>query len=211
MTFIKYCGITNYEDAKAALDVGADALGFNFYTRSPRYVSPLQAQLIVRRLPASVWFVGVFVDATRRDIEGIARSAGLDSLQFHGNEPEELLDGWDSWRVLRAMRLKSGVTAEELRAVAGTAEYLLLDSFSTTAFGGTGVQIDAETLQRVQEAGLFSKTFLSGGITPENVEEKVRNYRPFAVDVASGIESAPGKKDIGKMKAFADAVRKANS
>lgn len=203
MTKIKFCGITSYDDAKFALDLGVDALGFNFCQRSPRYINPNQAQTIVRRLPPVAWFVGVFVNEQKEVIEKVARMVPLDTLQFHGEESLEDCLAWKEWRVLRAVRLPLHQGGQVLSGV----DHLLFDAFDSGAHGGTGKTVADEELQKLFLTGHLKNAFLAGGLTPENVRDKVSQFRPFGVDVASGIEISPGKKDQQKMKLFVEEVR----
>lgn len=207
MTFVKFCGLTHYEDARDAIDLGVDALGFNFYPSSPRSLSVPDAQTIVRRLPPDVWRVGVFVNYTKEQVQQIAREVGLDTLQFHGDEDISFLDGWEQWRTIRAVRLGKGsrVTLAEIKVAQGKADHLLFDSFSAEQFGGTGEQISEN--QTAQFKTLLSSSLLAGGITPENVAQKIAQYAPWGIDVASGIEAAPGKKSFAKMKKLMDEVK----
>ena len=209
MAKIKFCGITTLDDAEAAVDAGADYLGFNFYPRSPRAISKVDAQTIVRALPASVPTVGVFVDASKAEVEDIARGVGLSMLQFHGNESAEFCQQWESWTVLKALRLGNPETDPQLELFAAIADYLLFDAFADGVHGGTGREIPdvllADAFSRVPK----ERVFLAGGITPENVEQKIRTYQPFAVDTASGIERAPGRKSLQLMMAFSSAVSRA--
>jgi phosphoribosylanthranilate isomerase len=207
MTFVKFCGITNYEDAKDAIDLGVDALGFNFYPSSPRYISVPDAQTIVRRLPPSIWRVGVFVNYSKEQIQQIAREVGLCTLQFHGDEPDSFLDGWEQWRTIRAIRLGGGaeISLREIHSASSKVDRLLFDSFSPDQFGGTGEQIQAGDIQNSEGddlATVIKDSFLAGGITPENVVEKIEAFSPWGIDVASGIEVTAGKKSYEKMQSL---------
>jgi len=207
MTFVKYCGITNFEDAKDAIDLGVDALGFNFYAGSSRSISVPDAQTIVRRLPPKVWMVGVFVNHTRSQVEQIARQVGLDTLQFHGDEDAEFCSGWDEWRTIKAIRLgkESEVSIESISAYEQQVDHLLFDSFSKENYGGTGEQI--KDSKELNLKSLVSNAMLAGGITPENAKEKIEQFSPWGLDVASGVEVMPGKKSFEKMKNLLDSVR----
>ncbi len=207
MTKIKFCGITSLDDAEAAIDLGADMLGFNFYPRSARAISRLDAQTIVRALPASVQTFGVFVNAERAEVSEIARSVGLSGLQFHGDESLEYCQGWDTWTVIKALRLGNPETDPQIEIFATLADYLLLDRFSEEAYGGTGEEVGEAQLEEVFSKVAKEKLIIAGGLTPENVGEKVRKYQPYAVDTASGIERAPGRKSLQLMSAFCAAVR----
>lgn len=200
---VKICGITRIEDALAAVAAGADALGFVFYAQSPRAVEPEQAAGIIRRLPPFVTTVGLFVNEARTRIEEVTRYCGLDMVQLHGDEsPEECrIPGR---RVVKALRVRD---AESLKAagrydVAG----LLLDAWSGEVYGGSGQTFDWTLLRNFASR---RPVILAGGLTPDNVGEAIRSVRPFAVDVSSGVEAAPGRKDPRKIRAFIDVVNKA--
>ena len=207
MTQIKICGLTNLEDAKTALKLGANALGFNFFETSSRCVSPPEAQAIVRRLPPQSWLVGVFVNQSRDEVERIARQVGLDTLQFHGDEDVDFCTGWNEWRVIKAVRLKDDTSVDELRGYKNAADYLLFDRFDRATRGGTGKEIDSEILDRFKDTGLFDQAFLAGGLNPDNVAAKVAEYRPFGVDVATGVEAEPGRKDNDLVQRFISSVQ----
>lgn len=204
MTKVKICGITTYDDAKLALDLGADALGFNFVKASKRYISPVDAQVIVRRLPPGAWRTGVFVNEDRAEVERIARIAALDTLQFHGEESPEYCRGWKEWRVVKALRIGPAAAFADASAYADV-DHFLLDRYSATTHGGTGELIPDTDLARL---GIdLSRVFLAGGLNPDNVGERISRYRPFGVDVASGVESEPGKKDPVLLERFIAASR----
>ena len=204
MTKIKICGIKTYDDAKKALDLGADALGFNFVKRSPRYLSPADAQVIVRRLPPSAWYTGVFFNASREEVLDIARLVPLDTLQFHGEETPEYCTDWNEWRVIKSFRIGAGGPDLDIAAYAA-ADFFLFDSYTSKVPGGTGELIPDELLPAFETH--LAKSFLAGGLRPENVAARVESFKPFGVDVASGVESAPGKKDPDLMESFVAAVR----
>ena len=222
MTWIKFCGITSYEDARLALDLGVEALGFNFYSKSPRYIGPGAAQAVIRRLPKTAAIVGIFVDTPAEQIETIARSAPLDTLQFHGGTepPAGLLTA--EWRAILAIPVTDGdseadryaALLDRVKRIEQTyrskIEHLLFDYRAGTGqFGGTGQQISPEILKRLAADGVLKNGIISGGLNSENCAGIVSAFRPFGVDVSSGIESAPGKKDPEKMRRFAAAVRAA--
>ncbi len=194
---VKICGITNVADALAAAQSGADALGFVFHEGSPRYVSPEVACAIVRELPPFVVKVGVFVNAPDDLVVEAARRCGLNILQFHGDElPEQCLQyGLMS---MKAFRING---PESLTALASyPTDAWLLDAYSATQFGGTGECFNWDLAIEARKSG--RPIFLAGGLTPENVAEAVRRVQPYGVDVSSGVESAPGKKDHVKVAAF---------
>lgn len=207
MTKIKYCGITSLEDAELAIGAGATALGFNFYPPSPRYIDPQKAQSITRILPPAIWRVGVFVNESKESIERIARTTALSHLQFHGDETPEFCNGWKSWEVIKAIRLKEPSDLQKRDLYEDVVEYFLFDYFDAKEFGGTGKVLSEELLEALQKKNVFQRAFLAGGLTPENISLLVSRLKPFGVDVASGIESSPGKKDPHKMMCFAENVR----
>jgi phosphoribosylanthranilate isomerase len=201
-TRVKICGITNLADAQAAVEAGADALGFNFYEKSPRYVSLKTAAAISKQLPPFVMRVGVFVDAEADFVLRAIGEVGLTMLQFHGDEPPEFCTQFGLMS-MKAFRIRDEKSLDELPKYQTDA--FLLDAYSVEARGGTGEKFNWDLAVESQK---FNKPiFLAGGLTPENVAEAVRKVRPFAVDVSSGVESAPGKKDHAKMKAFIAATK----
>ena len=197
MVKVKICGITNLDDALAAVKAGADALGFVFYEKSPRYITPVEARLIIRRLPKRVLSVGVFVNAREATIRRIARECGLDMLQFHGSESPEFCARFTGARVIKAFRIKDRAAAARATRYATFAR--LFDSCAGTAFGGTGKQFDWSLAAPGRAAGVF---FLSGGLDAGTVRRAVASVRPQWVDVSSGVEAAPGKKDHARMRDF---------
>jgi phosphoribosylanthranilate isomerase len=207
MPKIKVCGITSYGDAKAAFDLGVDALGFNFYPQSPRYIEPKAAAEIIKKLPRMIWLVGVFVNLEQKEVLRIAHKVGLDTLQFHGDEDEEYVSVFEDWRTIKALRLGAELPVKRIADFTEVVDYLLYDKFDPLAFGGTGQQIDQVILDQLKTQGLFARAFLSGGITPQNAAAKIDAYQPIGIDVASGVETEPGKKDLEKMKALVEAVR----
>jgi len=203
---VKICGITNWPDARRAIEAGADFLGFNFYAGSPRYIEPAKAWRIVRRMPKRVGAVGVFVDESEGKMAEIARSVGLARLQLHGNESPAVVRRLSrSFFVIKAVRVRKSFRAKQLSRFKD-AKALLLDSFDAKQRGGTGKTFDWRAAGRVN-GGV--KIFLAGGITPENVGAAIRITKPYAVDVCSGVEAKPGKKDAKLLKAFMRAVEKA--
>jgi phosphoribosylanthranilate isomerase len=192
---VKICGVCRLEDARAAVAFGADFLGLNFHAASPRCVTAEMAEEIAAAVPGTP-LVGVFVDAPRAEVEEIAARVGLAALQFHGDEVPGYCAGWP-WRVIKAIRARPGVDlAAEGRRYA--ADYLLVDSFVAGRPGGTGVALDPAAAAGLPAARLF----VAGGLRPETVAGVVRALRPFAVDVASGVEDGPGRKDHGKLEDF---------
>lgn len=201
-TKIKICGITNPTDALAAVEAGADALGFIFYDRSPRYVSLKAAVEISRQLPPFVMRVGVFVNAEEGLILRAIGEAGLTMLQFHGDEAPEFCRQFGLMS-MKAFRVHGPETLDQIPRY--DTEAYLLDAFSSAALGGTGERFNWDL---AVEARKFGKPiFLAGGLTPENVAGAIRKVGPFGVDVSSGVESAPGRKDHAKVKAFIAAAK----
>ena len=192
---VKVCGITNLDDALAAVDAGAAALGFNFYSRSPRHIAPQSAADIIVKLPALVRTVGVFVNETRERITAIAKDVGLNTLQFHGDEDADSCRGWTQ-EVIKAIRVHDRQAALEAQTYA--VDFILADAYVEGEFGGTGQRIATELLADFDR----SRLILAGGLTPDNVAQAVQAVRPFGVDVASGVESAPGKKDWNLLRRF---------
>jgi phosphoribosylanthranilate isomerase len=201
-TRVKICGITNLADAQTAVEAGADALGFNFYDKSPRFVTLQRAAAISKQLPPFIMRVGVFVNAPEDLVVRAIGEGNLGLLQFHGDEPPEFCTQFGLMS-MKAFRIRDAETLKEI-AKYSTDAYLL-DAYSPEARGGTGVKFNWDLALEAQKFG--KPIFLAGGLTPENVAEAVRRVRPFGVDVASGVESAPGKKDHHKVRDFIAAVR----
>ncbi|MFO0773642.1 MAG: phosphoribosylanthranilate isomerase [Nitrospiraceae bacterium] len=209
MVAVKICGITNEADAAVAVDAGADALGFVCYRKSPRYVEPNVIKAIVSRLPPFVLPVGVFVNETAQTVRSLLDDTGLMLAQLHGDESATYCEQLGR-PALKAFRLKdrSGFLAlAEYRGRAGIRGFLV-DAYSESAYGGTGQTIDWSLAAEVAKA---MTVLLAGGLTPENVGDAIRAVRPYGVDVSSGVEIAPGKKDHAKVRAFVDAVRLVSS
>ncbi len=198
---IKICGITRLEDALAAVGLGADALGFNFWPGSKRYVTPATAWEIVRRLPPFVTPVGVFVNQPDSEMIGIAKETGMRVLQLHGDEPPALCLSLP-FPVVKAVRVDAVKTLAALASYEVAA--FLLDT-PTRGYGGSGTPFDWSLAEGVSE---IAPIILAGGLTPENVAEAVRAVRPWAVDVASGVELSPGVKDPDKLARFIANARK---
>lgn len=203
---VKLCGITRLEDALVAIEAGADALGFVFHPPSPRYIQPEDAAEIIARLPAFVATVGVFVDRPAEVVRQIARTARLGTAQLHGAESPEYCESL-GLRYIKAFRLREESDLEQLAAY-GPGKEFLLDSFSASAEGGTGQAFD---WRWAKAAARYGRIVLAGGLTPENVAAAIRVARPAAVDLSSGVESAPGIKDHARVRAFLRAVRETES
>ena len=196
---VKICGITRAEDARLAASLGATAIGFIFWPSSPRAISPLRARAIVDALPASVTTVGVFVNAGRDEIEAAADEANLQAVQLHGDETPELARSL-SRRVIKAITL-AGDIDERVNEWPGT--MLLLDAHDAAKRGGTGRVIDWDRAAAIARA---HDIILAGGLGPANVADAVARVRPAGIDVSSGVESSPGIKDPGKLRALFDAL-----
>jgi phosphoribosylanthranilate isomerase len=201
---VKICGITSVPDALAAIEAGADALGFMFCEASPRFLKPEEAAAIIRALPPFVSRVGVFVNPTEADVRSAITRCGIDTLQFHGEEPAEFCRQF-GLNVIKAFRVRDAGSLERTRDYAS--ETWLLDSYTSGRHGGTGAVFNWELA--ADAARRHAWVILAGGLTPENVAQAVRTVRPFAVDVSSGVESAPARKDADKMRAFIAAARSA--
>ncbi len=202
---IKFCGITSLEDARAAIDAGADYLGFNFYPPSPRSITPEACaqitSVLVREFP-QVQLVGVFVNMPVAEVKAILASCSLRIAQFHGDESPGMLASL-SGRAFKAFR---GVPVDVTGYARGEAPALLIDASVVGEYGGTGITADWSA------AAALARRFpilLAGGLTPENVGAAIERVHPWGVDTASGVESAPGKKNTTKMKAFVEEVKRA--
>lgn len=207
MVRVKICGITNWPDARLACDAGADALGFNFYPPSPRSVSPAAAWAIRRRLPPFVEAVGVFVNWEPAVVASLSESLRLHAAQLHGEEsPEVVAAVARRIGVIKAFRVDSNFSPARL-ANYRAAKAFLLDGTRTGQYGGTGRTSDWRLARRAAHSRLI---ILAGGLTPGNVADAIRAVRPYAVDVASGVESRPGKKDPGKLREFLRETQRAS-
>jgi len=203
---VKICGITNWTDARRAVEAGAQFLGFNFYRPSPRYIQPAAARRIIRRLPDGIATVGVFVNESEANMLATARRVGLDYLQLHGDEvPEQVARLKREIPVIKAVRVRDSFRPKQLDAF-GRASAILLDGFDARRHGGTGKTFNWN-LARGSNGS--RRIFLAGGLTPENVAEAIRVARPYAVDVCSGVEARPGKKDPARIVALMWAVKAA--
>lgn len=205
-TAVKICGITRPEDALAAARAGAHAIGLVFYSKSPRYITPVRAAEIIRVLPPFITTVGLFVDATPGEVRAVLAKAPVSLLQFHGDEPPSFCRGF-GLPYIKAVRVRPGVDLLQYASDYHDAKALLLDAYVEGLHGGSGAAFDWSLIPR----GLPLPVILSGGLTPENVMEAVRIIRPSAVDVSSGVESAKGIKDAHKIAAFIKGVRSGDS
>ena len=200
MTLVKICGITNLADARAAVDAGADALGFNFYRPSPRYISPPEARKIIDQLPHSVLKVGVFVNEGFHSLMDITAEAGLTAVQLHGDESPEYCHELAGTYVIKAFG-----AGDNLQVEAYNVDAIMLDTKDDLLHGGTGRTFDWSIAQRTNQS--VPKLFLAGGLSPENVAEAIATVRPYAVDACSSLEERLGKKNHDRVNAFVRAVR----
>jgi phosphoribosylanthranilate isomerase len=191
---VKICGITNIDDALYAAELDAAALGFIFVKSSPRYIAPRTAQKIIQELPPFIVPVGIFVDVPQQEIIGVIEQTGIKCVQLHGNETPKQLAGFPV-PVYKSFRVDSSFNLEILRRYKGSA--YLLDTKISGELGGTGKTFDWEIAVKAKEYGHI---ILAGGLKPENIIEAVQIVQPYAVDVNSGVEQCPGKKDCGKLK-----------
>lgn len=202
MTRVKVCGITTGEDARRAVDLGADALGFVFYPPSPRYVRPEEAAKIIQALPPFVATVGVFVDRSFEEIDGVVAMCGLTTVQLHGCEAPDFCARFHV-KVIKAFRVRDAELPEDLARYRTDA--LLLDTYRKGIPGGTGIPF---TWEVAVEAKRYGRVILAGGLTCENVQQAIETVRPYAVDVSSGVERSPGEKDPVRLAEF---LRKAKA
>ncbi len=193
---VKICGITNIDDARAAVNFGADALGFVFFPESPRNITVEHAGEIIRALPPFVTTVGVFVNRQPDELRSIIQETGLDAAQLHGTEPPDIC-GQLSGRVIKGIRVKELSDLDPLEHYCVSA--YLLDTYSPDSFGGTGRIFNWDI---AVEAKRYGPIILAGGLTPDNIQDAVEHVRPYAVDVSSGVEAEKGRKDHEKMRLF---------
>jgi phosphoribosylanthranilate isomerase len=201
MTHVKICGVTTVEDTELCVEAGADAIGLNFAPGSPRYLTLETAAAIVAVIPSHVLTVGVFVDADLETLLHYKRSLGLRCLQLHGQEPPELLAELLP-HAYKALRVRGADVLAEAARYPG--EHILLDAYVPGVHGGTGARFDWNL---ARDLGKLRKVTLAGGLNPENVAQAIAVASPFCVDVASGVESSPGRKDPELVNAFVRAAR----
>ena len=204
MVRVKICGITNIDDAKASVAAGCDAIGYVFYKKSERYISPEKAGSISRALPKRAIKVGVFVNSTEKTIKGIAKSCNLDILQFHGDESPEFCRKFKGYKVIKAFRVKGKIDLEKILEYKTFA--YLFDTFAKSKAGGTGKNFDWKLIRHMGE--IKRPIFLSGGLTAENVKKSLEVVKPAWVDVSSSVEIKSGKKDHKKVRGFIKAVKR---
>jgi phosphoribosylanthranilate isomerase len=205
MALVKICGITNLDDALAAVDAGADALGFNFYPRSPRFITPETAAKIIDRLPAEVLTVGVFVNEELDTVEKTASAAEISALQLHGTESREYCKALKGRYLIKVFATGGEFKPETVLDY--DVQAIMLDAFDKNTFGGTGKLSNWSIARKTRE--LFPRLFLAGGLSAENVGEAIERVNPYAVDACTLIERAPGRKDHVRMRAFVAAAHKA--
>jgi phosphoribosylanthranilate isomerase len=203
---LKVCGITSIEDARAAIECGAEYLGFNFYPKSPRYISPQSAQAIIEQLLDEIISVGVFVnEAAPEDVVEILATSRTKMAQLHGDESPDYCRRVGAERVIKALRIDADFNPR--RVLDYPAAAVLLDAYDAKLYGGTGKTANWEV---AREAAKLTKVFLAGGLSPDNVAEAIRAVEPFAVDVNSGVERAPGRKDADKLRRLREELTIAN-
>jgi phosphoribosylanthranilate isomerase len=207
MTWIKICGLRRAEDVAAAVDAGADALGFNFWTGTKRYIDPVEAAPIIRAVPPHVLTVGVFVDAGPQQILAVAAATGIRAIQLHGDEPPAVLDALAGFKTIKAIKVGERLDAAQLQAYR-KADIILLDRAVSGMVGGTGQKFDWAL---AVEARKYATILLAGGLNPGNVAEAIRQAQPWGVDVASGVETAPGVKDAAMIREFIRNAREASA
>lgn len=205
-TRIKFCGMTNLADALLAVQLGVDAIGFIFYPKSSRAVTMEKAKIIMDALPPFVCSAGVFVNEKPEKIEQILQYTSLDLLQFHGDETAKECERYQK-PYIKAIQMATGVNLEQIAATHQQARGFLLDTFQTDGYGGSGKCFSWAQVPRDFKRPLI----LAGGLNPDNVAEAILACHPYAVDVVSGIESAPGIKSFAKMERFVEEVRKSSS
>lgn len=203
MTKVKICGITNLEDALKVAEFAPEAIGFVFYKKSPRYISPLKAYGIIRQLPVNILKVGVFVDAGEKEVRRTAKLCGLDMLQFHGKESPRFCEKFRERKVIKAFRIKKGLKPQEVIKY-DTFAYLF-DTFVKSRPGGTGRSFDWRLVKKLGD--LKRPLFLSGGLNERNVARAVKLLNPEWLDVSSSVEIKPGRKNIEKVRRFIQTVR----
>ena len=203
MTFVKICGITNLDDAQLCVAAGADALGFNFYRPSPRYIEPHAARAIIDQLPKDVLTVGVFVNEPTGLLEQIANEARVAALQLHGDETPDYCRELTNRRVIKV--LATGNDFQPKNALAYDVDTIMLDAFDLNLRGGTGQTIDWDLARQTRD--LVPRLILAGGLAPENVSDAILAVNPYGVDACSSLENRPGKKTHERVIAFVKAVR----
>ncbi|MBL7197558.1 MAG: phosphoribosylanthranilate isomerase [Candidatus Omnitrophica bacterium] len=201
---VKICGITNIKDALQSVWCGADALGFVFFKKSKRYINPKEAKKIIEILPPWIFKVGLFVNEKIANVRKIAKDCKLDFIQLHGDENQSYLKKLKGLRIIKAIRIKEKIAFRNLDNLA--CELLLFDAYSKVEFGGTGRKFNWDVNREIKK--IRKPYIISGGLTPFNVHQAVKRFLPYAVDVSSGVERRPGKKDERLIKEFIRNVKK---
>lgn len=204
-TRVKICGITRLDDAQAAVRLGAHALGFVFYAKSPRHVTPEVAARIIADLPAFVTTTALFVDASPEYVEQVVATTGIDLLQFHGNESADFCAGFGR-PYIKALRMKPGLDIVAVMQGYAGARGILLDAYRAGVPGGTGEAFDWARIP----VSVRPQIILAGGLNPDNIRSAIAQVNPFAVDVSGGVEAAKGIKDHNKLKQFIEEVARAD-
>ncbi len=204
MAKVKICGVTNLEDALAAIFLGADALGFVFYKNSPRYIAPERARNIIKIIPPNIMKIGVFVSAKEGTIKRIARSCRLKALQFHGNESLDFCRKFNGYKVIKAFRIGNKIGLKDIKRYRVYA--YLFDTYVKSKVGGTGKRFNWRLIKDIREK-IKQPIFLSGGLDIKNVKKAIRLIRPDWVDVSSGVEIKPGEKDKNKVRKFIELAK----
>lgn len=199
---VKICGITNVDDAEAVVKFGADAIGLIFYEKSPRFLSSKKAKEIIAHLPPFIVRVGVFVNPSREQVHHKINSLNLDRVQFHGEESPAFCEEFGS-RVIKAIQVKNANSLNVLNKY--PLKTFLLDTYNKNLFGGTGQTFDWSLAVKAKDYG---QLILSGGLSPENISQAIRIVAPYGVDISSGVEEAPGKKDHLKIKRLMEIIRR---
>lgn len=202
---VKVCGVRSRDEARLAVEIGADALGFNFWKGSRRYITPEAARDIIDSMPVFVSAVGVFVNAEPEGVHRIAAETRLDALQLHGDETPEYCAQFGPLKMIKAVRVDAGFDPARLKDYPVSA--ILLDTGVVGQYGGTGLSFDWRAAVRAKE---YAEIVLAGGLTTESVAEAIQTVQPMAIDVCSGVEAEPGRKDFAKMRAFFREVNRAN-
>lgn len=201
---VKVCGITNLKDAQASIAAGCDALGFNFYKKSPRYIEPKKAREIISKLPKKIIKVGVFVNEEEETIRRITKLCRLDMLQFHGDESPAFCAGFKDFKIIKAFRIKDKIILDDLSRYKVFA--YLFDSFAKLKFGGTGKSFDWKLMKPLEK--LKQPIFLSGGLSLKNIKSAIGLVSPDWLDVCSSVEVIPGKKDHLSINKFIKRTKK---
>lgn len=203
MTEIKICGITNLDDASFAAECGVDALGFNFFSKSPRYVAPERAKEIIERIPEKITKVGVFVNHDALEVKKIVEFCGLDLVQLHGDESSEYCGQFPRSLLIKAFSPRREADLQKLRTYPVRA--ILVDAYDPLRYGGTGKRSDWGIAVKVKKTHLL---IIAGGLSADDIREVIENVSPHAVDINSGVESSPGRKDPEKVKKIVEIVRR---